>query len=221
MAAQLYGIIPPLTTPCTPDGEGYEEGLRQLVEFQIEKGSHGLFICGTYGSGPLMSVEQRQQVHEVVMDQAKGRILVVAHVGAITTDQAVALAQHAESIGIPYVSSISPFYYKYDERSLVAYFSALVKSVRIPVYVYNNPQAASVTITGGIAVQVPRPQTGRTVVAVGCAGCVERDVYAAVGALERTGERQRVEPFEAKIKAVRLGWLRVHMVVASLRGDRF
>jgi dihydrodipicolinate synthase/N-acetylneuraminate lyase len=150
MAEQLMGIIPPLTTPFDADGAVYEEGLRRLVEFQVEKGSHGLFICGTYGSGPLMSVEERQRVHEVVMDQAAGRITVVAHVGAITTEQAVALARHAESVGIPYVSSISPFYYRYDERSLLAYFDALVQAVDIPVYVYNNPSAAAVTITGSI-----------------------------------------------------------------------
>jgi 4-hydroxy-tetrahydrodipicolinate synthase len=150
MAEPLVGIIPPLTTPFTADGAVYEEGLGRLVEFQIEKGSHGLFICGTYGSGPLMSVEERQRVHEIVMKQADGRINVVAHVGAITTDQAVALARHAESVGIPYVSSISPYYYRYDEPSLLAYFEALVRAVDIPVYVYNNPNAAAVTITGGI-----------------------------------------------------------------------
>jgi dihydrodipicolinate synthase/N-acetylneuraminate lyase len=150
MEKQLVGIIPPLTTPFTPKGEVYVEGLQRLVEFQIEKGSHGLFICGTYGSGPLMTVAQRKQVHEVVMDQAKGRITVVAHVGTASTEDAVELSKHAEGIGIPFVSSISPFYYKHDERTLVAYFEALAKAVKIPVYVYNNPQAAAVTITPGV-----------------------------------------------------------------------
>ncbi len=148
MAQELFGIIPPLTTPFTPKGEVYEEGLRRLVEFQIEKGSHGLFICGTYGSGPLMSVADRQRVHEIVMDQAKGRITIVAHVGAASTEEAVALAQHAAGIGIPYVSAISPWYYRHDERAVLAHFAALVKAVNVPVYVYNNPQATSVVVTG-------------------------------------------------------------------------
>jgi 4-hydroxy-tetrahydrodipicolinate synthase len=148
MAQQLYGIIPPLTTPFTTKGEMYEEGLRRLVEFQIEKGSHGLFICGTYGSGPLMSVADRQRVHEIVLDQARGRIIIVAHVGAAATDESVALAQHAAGIGIPYVSAISPWYYRHDERAVVTHFGALVKAVSIPVYVYNNPQATSVVVTG-------------------------------------------------------------------------
>ena len=150
MAEQLSGIIPPLTTPFTAQGEVYEEGLRRLVEFQIEKGSHGLFICGTYGSGPLMSVAERQRVHEVVVDQAKGRITIVAHVGAAATDEAVALAQHAAGVGIPYVSAISPWYYRHDERAVVEFFRALVKAVNVRVYVYNNPQATSVVITGPV-----------------------------------------------------------------------
>jgi 4-hydroxy-tetrahydrodipicolinate synthase len=150
MAEQLTGIIPPLTTPFTAEGDVYEEGLRRLVAFQVEKGSHGLFICGTYGSGPLMSVAQRKRVHEIVLDEAAGRITVVAHVGAAPTEDAVALARHAESTGIPYVSSISPFYYRHDERSLLAYFAALVEAVDIPVYVYNNPQAAAVSVNGSL-----------------------------------------------------------------------
>jgi len=147
MARELKGIIPPLTTPFTKDGAVYEDGLRRLVEFQIEKGSHGLFICGTYGSGPLMTVAERKRVHEIVVSQARGRITVVTHVGAATTGEAVELARHAAASGADYVASISPFYYSYDERSVVEYFRALVQAVNVPVYVYNNPKAVNVTIT--------------------------------------------------------------------------
>ena len=133
MTRQLKGIIPPLTTPFTKDGDVYERGLRDLVEFQIERGSHGLFICGTYGSGPIMSVEERKKVHEVVIDQAKGRITVVAHVGTTSTTQSVALARHAERVGADYVASISPYYHRHDERTVVEYFSSVVRAVDVPV----------------------------------------------------------------------------------------
>jgi len=144
---ELRGIIPPMTTPFTEQGTVYEEGLRRLVDFQVEKGSHGLFICGTYGSGPIMTLEQRKKVHEIVVDQAKGRIAVVAHVGTASTEQSVELARHAESVGIEYVSSISPYYFHHDDRAVVEYFRALVESVKVPVYVYNNPNATHVKIT--------------------------------------------------------------------------
>jgi dihydrodipicolinate synthase/N-acetylneuraminate lyase len=147
MTRELFGIIPPLTTPFTASGDVYEEGLRRLVEFQIENGSHGLFICGTYGSGPIMTVEERMRVHEIVADQVQGRITVVAHVGTTSTAQSIALAKHAQGVGADYVASISPYYHRHDERTVVEYFRALVKAVDLPVYVYNNPKASGVTLT--------------------------------------------------------------------------
>lgn len=147
MAKELHGIIPPLTTPFTADGRVYEEGLRRLVDFQIVGGSHGLFVCGTYGSGPIMTVEERKRVHEIVVDQAAGRLTVVAHVGTASTTEAVELARHAEAAGADYVASIPPFYYHHDERAVVEHFRALVAAVDLPIYVYHNPKTSAVTIT--------------------------------------------------------------------------
>ena len=149
MTALPKGIIPPLTTPFTADGGVYEKGLRQLVDFQIGHGSHGLFVCGTYGSGPLMTVEERMKVLEVVGDQAGGRIALIAHVGTASTHESIELARHAEKTGADCVASIPPYYYHHDERSVVEYFRSLVESVQLPVYVYNNPTASGVTITPG------------------------------------------------------------------------
>lgn len=146
MTKELYGIIPPLTTPFTPEGDVYEAGLRELVDFQAGAGTHGLFICGTYGSGPIMTLEERMQVHEIVMDQNQGRMTIVAHVGTTSTTQSVALAQHAESVGADYVASIAPYYHRHDERTVVEYFRTLVAAVDLPVYVYNNPKASGVEI---------------------------------------------------------------------------
>jgi dihydrodipicolinate synthase/N-acetylneuraminate lyase len=144
------GIIPPLTTPFTADGCLYEKGLRELVDFQIAKGSHGLFVCGTYGSGPLMTVEERARVLETVLDQARNRITVIAHVGTTSTQQSVELARHAETAGADCVASIPPYYYHHDDRSVVKYFRKLVEAVRLPVYVYNNPKTSGVAVTPGL-----------------------------------------------------------------------
>jgi 4-hydroxy-tetrahydrodipicolinate synthase len=147
MTRKPEGIIPPLTTPFTRDGDVYEQGLRGLVEFQIDRGVHGLFICGTYGSGPIMAVEERQRVHGIVVDQVKGRIPVIAHVGTASTTQSVELARHAESVGVDCIASVPPYYHHHDERTVVAYFRALAEAVNTPLYVYNNPKASGVTIT--------------------------------------------------------------------------
>ena len=144
---EAKGIIPPLTTPFTKEGEVYEEGLRRLIEFQIDGGVHGLFICGTYGSGPIMTLEQRKQVHEIVIDQVQGRLTVIAHVGTASTAQSVELAQHAQSTGADLVSSVAPYYHRHDERTVLQYFTELVQAIDLPVYVYNNPKASGFTLT--------------------------------------------------------------------------
>jgi 4-hydroxy-tetrahydrodipicolinate synthase len=144
------GIIPPLTTPFTADGRVYEKGLRQLVDFQLEKGSHGLFVCGTYGSGPLMRLEERMEVLEIVLNQARNRITVIAHVGTASTEQSVELARHADNAGADCVASVPPYYYHHDERSVISYFRTLVESVHAPVYVYNNPKTSGVVVTPGM-----------------------------------------------------------------------
>ena len=141
------GIIPPLTTPFTADGSVYEAGLRELVRFQIEHGVHGLFICGTYGSGPIMTVRERQQVHNVVVDEVSGRIKVIAHVGTPSTEQSIELARHAADTGADCVAAVPPFYHHHDERTVVEHFRSLTAAVAIPVYVYNNPKTSGFNVT--------------------------------------------------------------------------
>jgi len=141
MNKEIRGIIPPLLTPFTPAGEVYEKGLRNLVEFLIPH-IDGLYPCGTYGSGPLMSVEQRKKVAEIVVDQVKGRIPVIIHVGAADTKSTIELAQHAEKIGADAVGSIPPYYYSYTDEELLNHYRKLLESVKIPVYLYNNPKVS-------------------------------------------------------------------------------
>jgi len=147
MTKLIQGIIPPLTTPFTNKGEVYEEGLRTLLDFQLSGGVHGLFICGTYGSGPIMSIEERKQVVEITVDQVTDRIPVIVHVGTTSTSQSIELAQHASETGADVVASVPPYYHSHDEREVKRYFSSLVQSVDIPVYVYNNPKTTGFSIT--------------------------------------------------------------------------
>jgi 4-hydroxy-tetrahydrodipicolinate synthase len=144
---QVRGVIPPLTTPFTKTGEVYEQALRNLLEFQIEKGSHGVFLCGTYGSGPLMSIEQRESVVEIATEQAKGHIAIIAHVGTASTEDALRLAEHAERSDVDAIAAIPPYYYRHDEETVIEHYKQLVEAVGTPVYAYNNPKTSGFTIT--------------------------------------------------------------------------
>jgi len=147
---RVKGVIPPLTTPFTENGEIYEEGLRRLLEFQIENGIHGVFLCGTYGSGPLMSLEQRKRVVEIAMDQIGKRIAVITHVGSASTADAVELAKHSEGLSVDAVAAVPPYYYRHDEGTVLEYYRELINAVSIPVYAYNNPKTTGFTITPSV-----------------------------------------------------------------------
>lgn len=142
----LKGVIPPMITSFDGDGNVDEKALRNHVSF-LSKNVDGLFICGSYGSGPLMSAEQREKVVEITIDEAKGRVPVIVHVGAVSTDTSVELAKHAEDKGAICVASVPPYYYSPPEKDIIYHYERLVKAVSIPVYVYNNPKTVGYGIS--------------------------------------------------------------------------
>jgi dihydrodipicolinate synthase/N-acetylneuraminate lyase len=138
MAEKFTGVIPPVITAFDEDGNFDEGAQREIISF-LTPNVQGFYPVGTYGSGPLMTVEERKRVAEVVVDEVAGRVPVIIHIGAINTAQAVELARHAESIGADGVGAIPPYYYRYPEKDLLDYFRALIGAVDIPVFAYNNP----------------------------------------------------------------------------------
>lgn len=148
-SSNLVGVIPPMITPFDKDGEVDKKGTEELVGF-LMKHVHGLFICGTYGSGPLMESDQRKKLAEIVASGINGRIKMVVHVGSTNTKTAVSLAVHAERTGATHISSVPPYYYRHNEKEIMLYFSSLIEAVNIPVYVYNNPK----TVGYGVSVEL-------------------------------------------------------------------
>lgn len=143
---RLEGAIPPLVTSFTEEGEIDKKKLKLVVNFLVHH-VHGLFICGSYGSGPLMTEEQREKCAEIVAEEVAGKIPVIVHVGSTNTATSVSLAKHAEKIGAHRVASVAPYYYSHPEERIVNHFEQLVDAVNIPVYIYNNPRTVGYAIT--------------------------------------------------------------------------
>ncbi len=136
---KLKGVVPPMITPFDSDGEVDVPALELLVDFLAPR-VQGLFICGSYGSGPMMSLAERKQVAEVTLRIVDGRIPVVVHTGTTNTRDTVELSRHAHDIGCAAVASVGPFYFRHTEESLLAYFDDIMEAVGqdFPVYLYNN-----------------------------------------------------------------------------------
>ncbi len=140
-AKEFIGIIPPMLSSFTKDGEIYEKGIRELVRFSIPY-INGYYPIGTYGCGPLMSVDERKKVLEIILDEVNGRVPVVAHVGHPGTQPTIDLAQHAKKAGAAGVGAISPYFAPHlPDENLYRHFAGLIDAVNeeeFPVFVYNN-----------------------------------------------------------------------------------
>ena len=149
-AKEFIGVIPPIMSSFTKEGEIYEKGLREIIRFTLPH-VNGYYPIGTYGCGPLMSVDERKKVLEIILDEVNGKLPVVAHVGAAGTKPMVDLARHAKSAGAAGVGAISPYYApNLPEDNLYSHFADLVDAVNeeeFPVYVYNNMHYSQNRIT--------------------------------------------------------------------------
>jgi N-acetylneuraminate lyase len=134
---EIKGIVPALLTPFDEDETISEGKLRNLVNYLISHGISGFYLTGSTGEGFLMTAEERELVVEIVMDEVKGRVPVVVHVGAIATKTAVELSKHAYKNGAAAVSSVPPFYYKFSFEEISEYYQAISDATPLPVIIYS------------------------------------------------------------------------------------
>jgi N-acetylneuraminate lyase len=140
----IKGVIPALVTCFDENGE-YDEGRqRKVTSYLIGRGVHALYLTGSTGEGFLLTPEERKKVVEDVIDEVKGRVPVIVHVGAIGTKISIDLARQAEKAGADAVSSVPPFYWKFSEDQMFNYYRDISGSVDIPMVVYNIILAGAV-----------------------------------------------------------------------------
>ena len=146
MAFIPKGIIPAMVTPLTKDGKVNEKALRKFTDYLIEGGSHGLFVVGTTGEFYGLSPEEKKELFEITVDQARGRVPVYAGTGAITTREAIQLTRCAEEAKVDAVSVLTPMFISPSQKELIDHYTAIAASTRLPVLLYNNPPKTGVNL---------------------------------------------------------------------------
>jgi N-acetylneuraminate lyase len=121
------GTWPALVTPFTSENTVNTKVIRDLVEYHLAKEVDGFYVCGRTGQGLSLSVAERQLVAETVLEQVKNRVPVIIHIGSLSIQDALILAQHAKQIGASGISSIIPPYYT-EMAQIVGYFQAVAKA---------------------------------------------------------------------------------------------
>ena len=135
----ITGSIVALVTPMHPDGAIDWSALSRLIEYHIESGTAGLGVVGTTGESPTLTVPEHCEVIRFAVEQAGGRIPVVAGTGGNSTHEAIELTVSAAEAGADYSLSVTPYYNKPTQQGLFEHFQAVARSVNLPIILYNVP----------------------------------------------------------------------------------
>ena len=136
---RVEGIFPVVPTPLTADESVDEASLRRVLRYVIDGGVHGLWMLGSGGEQPMLSAEVQRRALEIAVEEADGRVLVVAGVGAPSLRQALVNLRMAEEAGVDVVQSVEPYYFPYLADELIDYFEALADAARVPLVMYHAP----------------------------------------------------------------------------------
>lgn len=139
------GSMVALVTPFK-EGKVDEKKLGELVDFHIKNGTDIIVPCGTTGESATLSFEEHEKVVEVVIDQAKGKVPVIAGTGSNNTEEALKLTKHAKEAGANGALVITPYYNKPTQRGMYLHFEKIAKEVDIPIVLYNVPGRTCVNL---------------------------------------------------------------------------
>jgi 4-hydroxy-tetrahydrodipicolinate synthase len=154
---QFRGTFTVLITPLTADGERVDvPALRNLVDWQIREGIHGLIPLGSTGEFLSLTRDERQLVIDTCIQTAARRVPVLIGTGAEWTDECVSLSKEAQEMGADGVMIIPPFYSSPTEDELFHHYRKVGEAIDIPIMVYNNPATANVDLTPPIVARLSR-----------------------------------------------------------------
>ncbi len=146
--SKYQGIIPAFYACYDEDGKVSQERTKALAEYLLNKGVKGLYVGGSSGECIYQSVQERKETLEAVMEVAKGKMTIIAHVACNNTADSCELATHAESLGVDAIASIPPIYFRLPEHAIAQYWNDISAAApNTDFVIYNIPQLAGVALT--------------------------------------------------------------------------
>lgn len=146
MRTPFTGAGTALITPFQEDGSIDEGAVRRLTRRQIEAGIHFVSPCGTTGEAPTLAEHEKLRVIELVVDEAAGRVPVLAGAGGYNTREVIELVRGIEALGADGILSVAPYYNKPSQEGLYQHYKAIAESTRLPIILYNVPGRSGVNI---------------------------------------------------------------------------
>ncbi len=152
----IFGSIVALVTPMHADGKVDYDSLRKLIDWHIAEGTNCIGVVGTTGESPTVTVEEHREIIRVTVEQAAGRVPVMAGAGANSTQEAIELSDYAKKVGADCTLQVVPYYNKPTQEGIYQHFKAIVEAVDIPVVLYNVPGRTVADMTPETALRLAR-----------------------------------------------------------------
>lgn len=137
--SELYGVVPPIVTPVDKNENVDPKGLKEVIQYVMEGGVHGIFVNGSNGEFYGLDFQNQKRVIETAIDQVGGKIPVYAGASAITTKEAVKLAKMASSVGADALTVLTPMFIHPTEDELFDHFKEIADNCTLSIILYNNP----------------------------------------------------------------------------------
>ena len=155
------GVIPAFYACYDEAGEVSPERVRSLTQYFIDKGVKGVYVNGSSGECIYLSVADRKLILENVMEVAKGKLTVIAHVACNNTKDSVELAKHAESLGVDAIAAIPPIYFRLPDYSIAKYWNDMSAAApNTDFVIYNIPQLSGTTLTPALYAEMRKNPRG-------------------------------------------------------------
>lgn len=135
-----------IITPFNEDQSVNYEKFTEIVEYQLEKGTDAIVVCGTTGEAKTLSTEEHVKLIKLCVDVVNHKVPVIAGAGSNDTHYAVKLSNEAESCGVDAILSVTPYYNKTSQRGLITHYNYIADRVKTPIILYNVPSRTGVNI---------------------------------------------------------------------------
>jgi len=139
--------LPAMITPMTKEGKVNEKVLRQLIDYEIEGGLHGIFAIGTTGEFYAIDYKTYRETLEITIDHTAGRVPVFAGANAISTRECIELAQIAQEVGVDALSVLTPYFISLSQKELIDHYTSIASSTDLDILLYDNPAKTNMSLS--------------------------------------------------------------------------
>lgn len=144
----MKGLFSALLVPFDENGQIIEQGLRDVVRFNIDvQQIDGLYVNGSSGENFLLSTEQKKEIFQIVSEENKGKVKLIAQVGSLNLNEAIELGKYATELGYDSLSAVTPFYYKFTFQEIKAYYETIIRETGNDMIIYAIPALTGVSMS--------------------------------------------------------------------------